>query len=49
VPVLDEGLTLEGTPRARIGSGAMLGRTRLEPRRGITLDDAGASPGLTLQ
>lgn len=49
VPVLDDGLTLEGTPYARIGSGAMLGRTRLEPRRGITLDDAGASPGLTLQ
>lgn len=48
IPLLDATLSLAADPPGRLGDGATLGRSRLQERRGSTLDDAGTAPGLTL-
>jgi phage tail-like protein len=48
VPVLDDDLRLDSAPSALLGGGATLGRSRLDARRGTTLDRGGAAPAFTL-
>lgn len=48
IPVLDATLSLEADPSARLGESATLGRSRLDGRRGTTLDGAGTAPDFRL-